>query len=118
MIPALLVITAAQRPSHTLVRLVGECDITHVHLLRKIVPGCVPAGALLAVVDLSRLRLIDASGVHGLIDARDILTANGTALVLAAPQPAVARMFALTGLGQLIPVHRHLAGALPARRPG
>jgi anti-sigma B factor antagonist len=111
--PALLAITAAHRPSHTLVRLAGECDITNAHLLRKIVTGYVPADTLLAVVDLSGLRFIDASGVHGLIDARDVLAANGTVLVLAAPQPAVARMFALTGLGQLIPVHRHLAEALP-----
>jgi anti-sigma B factor antagonist len=110
---ALLTIAASDQLSHMLVSLAGECDITNAHLLRKIMTDYLPADARLAVIDLSGLRFIDASGVHGLVDARDVLAANGTTLVLAEPQPVVARMFALTGLGQLIPVHRHLADALP-----
>jgi anti-anti-sigma factor len=111
--PALLTIAATDQPSHTLVSLAGDCDITNAHLLQKIMTGYLPAGARLAVIDLSGLRFIDASGVHGLVDARDVLAANGTTLALAAPQPTVARMFTLTGLGQLIPVYRQLADALP-----
>jgi anti-sigma B factor antagonist len=111
-IPGLLTIQVANQPSHCLVRLTGECDVTTAHLLRDIGQGYVPPDAGLAVIDLSGLRFIDVSGVHGLIDARDVLAANRTALVLAAPQPAVARVFTLTGLGQLIPVHRDLAQAL------
>src|ERR1700727_3041844 len=110
--PGLLTIAATDQPSHTLVSLAGDCDITNAHLLRKIMTGYVPADARLAVIDLSGLRFIDASGIHGLVDARDVLAASETALVLAAPQPTVARMFTLTGLGRLIPVHRHLADAL------
>jgi anti-sigma B factor antagonist len=110
---AVLTIAATEQPAHMLVSLAGECDITNAHLLRKIMTGYIPADARLAVIDLSGLRFIDASGVHGLVDARDVLAANGTTLVLAGPQPVVARMFALTGLGQLIPVHRHLADAVP-----
>jgi anti-anti-sigma factor len=111
--PALLTITAAKQPSHTLVCLAGECDITNAHLVRRIGQDYVPADARLAVIDLSRLRFMDASGVHGLVGVRDSLAASGTALVLAAPQPAVARMFTLTGLGGLIPVYPHLADTLP-----
>ena len=111
--PALLTMAAKDQPSYTLVSLAGECDITNAHLLRKIMTGYIPADARLAVIDLSGLRFIDASGVHGLVDARDVLAANGTALVLAAPQPTVARMLTLTGLGQLIRVHSQLADALP-----
>ena len=110
---AVLTIAASYQPSHMLVSLAGECDITNAHLLRKIMTGYIPADARLAVIDLSGLWYIDASGVHGLVDAREVLAANGTTLVLAGPQPTVARMFTLTGLGQLIPVHRHLADALP-----
>jgi anti-sigma B factor antagonist len=111
--PDLLAIEVTNQPSHSLVSLTGECDVTSAHLLRNIGQGYLPADARLAVIDLSGLRFIDASGVHGLVDARDGLAANGTALVLAAPQPAVARMFSLTGLGELIPVYPHLADTLP-----
>jgi anti-sigma B factor antagonist len=111
--PDSLAIEVTNQPSHSLVSLTGECDVTNSHLLRNIGQGYVPADAHLAVIDLSGLRFMDASGVHGLVDARDSLAANGTALVLAAPQPAVARMFTLTGLGEAIPVYPHLADTLP-----
>jgi anti-sigma B factor antagonist len=111
--PSLLTIAATDQASHTIVSLAGDCDITNAHLLQKIMTGCIPADARLAVIDLSGLRFIDASGVHGLVDARDVLAANGTTLALAAAQPTVARMFTLTGLGQLVPVYRQLADALP-----
>ena len=101
------------QPPHTLVSLAGDCDITNAHLLQKIVTGHIPADARLAVIDLSGLRFIDASGVHALGEARDVRAASGTTLALVAPQPTVARMFTLTGLGQLIPVYRQLADARP-----
>ena len=115
--PALLTIAATDQPPHTLVSLAGDCDITNAYLLRKVMTGYIPADAHLAVIDLSGLRFIDASGVHGLVDARDVLAANGTTLALAAPQLTVARMFTLTGLGQLIPVYHQLADALPYNEP-
>ena len=59
--PAVLAIAATDQPSHTLVSLAGDCDITNAHLLQKIMTGYIPADARLAVIDLSGLRFIDAA---------------------------------------------------------
>ncbi len=75
--PAVLTIAATDQPSHMLVSLAGECDITNAHLLPEVMTGYIPVNASLAVIDLSGLWFIDASGVHGLVGARDVLAVTG-----------------------------------------
>ena len=110
---ALLTIAASDQLSHMLVSLAGECDITNAHLLRKIMTDYLPADARLAVIDLSGLRFIDASGVAALVRGRKQARDAGGDLLLAAPRHQVLRVLTLTRLIGVFPVH---ASAVEAAR--
>lgn len=77
------------------------------------------SGALLAIVepdasviaDLTAVTFIDSTGaavfVHALERAREV----GATLAVVAPHPRVRKVFQITGLDALLPVHDSLASA-------
>ncbi|MEU9420007.1 STAS domain-containing protein [Streptomyces sp. NPDC051000] len=64
-----------------------------------------PRRPRLLVVDCTDLAFCDSSGIGGLIRIYQTLSAHGGVLRLAAAPGSVARVFALTGLDQVIAVH-------------
>jgi anti-sigma B factor antagonist len=70
------------------------------------------------VLDLSGLTFIDCAAVGVLAAARRRAAAHGTALVLAAPRPIVARTLQITGLDRQFAVFPAVAKAVAARRTG
>ena len=89
---------------HVIVALRGELDV---------LDAAGVAGALAAVtargprviVDLAGLRFIDASGLAALLRARKHARRAEGDLLLAAPQPRVLEVLAVTGLLDLFSVH-------------
>ncbi|MEU3501746.1 STAS domain-containing protein [Streptomyces hundungensis] len=69
-------------------------------------------GAGPVVIDCSGLLLCDSSGVSALLWLHRQLSAQGRALRLAAMPTQVSRLFALTGLDEVLSVYPHVAGAL------
>jgi anti-anti-sigma factor len=65
----------------------------------------VTAGTPHLVVDLSRLSFIDASCLQVLWRVSRMAEEAGGSLVLAAPQPMVARVMELCGASQVVRVH-------------
>ncbi|MFF8930835.1 STAS domain-containing protein [Streptomyces longwoodensis] len=70
------------------------------------------------VVDCADLEFCDSSGIGCLVRLYQGLAAHGAVLRLAAVPASVARVFALTGLDQAIPVHATLDEALGAGGTG
>ncbi|MEU5666054.1 STAS domain-containing protein [Streptomyces longwoodensis] len=70
------------------------------------------------VVDCADLEFCDSSGIGCLVRLYQGLAAHGAVLRLAAVPVSVARVFALTGLDQAIPVHATLDEALGAGGTG
>ncbi|MFJ8036503.1 STAS domain-containing protein [Streptomyces sp. NPDC096032] len=70
------------------------------------------------VVDCTGLEFCDSSGIGCLVRIHQRLSAQGAVLRLAAVPASVARVFALTGLDQAIPVHATLDEALGASGSG
>jgi anti-sigma B factor antagonist len=106
----MLRISVSARPSLMLVSLGGECDITMAPQLLAVLAQ-IPPGRHRVVLDLSRLRFIDAAGVHALLDAQKALTAREGSLALAAPQRIVGRVLEITGADQIIALYEHVAQA-------
>lgn len=90
----------------------GELDIDtatslHHHMANQFVHG-----RRHLVLDLSDLEFMDSSGLNVLIKAGREARNTGGDLHLAAPTPAVRRLFEITGLSVATPIHTSVDEAL------
>jgi stage II sporulation protein AA (anti-sigma F factor antagonist) len=110
----LLTLSVSARKGYTLVRLAGEGDVTVRDRLHTALTAQVTARTPCLVVDLSRLRFIDASCLQVLWRVSRMAEEAGGSLVLATPQPMVARVMELCSAGQVTGVHKSVAKAITA----
>ena len=86
-----------------LIELVGESDMTCRHL-KELLDAEVAAGALVVVVDMSRLTFMDSWSLHTILTAWRALRTVGGTLVLAAPTGEVRRILELSGADTLVTI--------------
>lgn len=89
-----------------------EIDITNAEALRSALLTAAADGYRTLVVDMTRTRFCDSSGLHALIAAHKRAGAEGREVLLVIPGTAVLRVFALTGMDTVIPSFTSLAEAL------
>ena len=89
-----------------------EIDITNAEALRSALLKAATNGHRTLVVDMTRTRFCDSSGLHALIAAHKRAEAEGREVLLVIPGTAVLRVFALTGMDRVIPNFTSLAEAL------
>ena len=89
-----------------------EIDITNAEALRSALLAAAADGPGALVVDMTRTRFCDSSGLHTLIAAHKRAGAEGREMLLVIPSVAVLRVFALTGMDTVIPNFTSLAEAL------
>jgi anti-sigma B factor antagonist len=90
--------------TRTVVRLVGEADVT-TRVLGEVLSAEVAKKPRLLLVDMSGLTFIDSAALHELVRAHRKLRADGGVLALASPNHAVARILQLSALDQVIAVY-------------
>jgi anti-sigma B factor antagonist len=88
-----------------------EIDITNAEALRAALLTAANGHGTL-VVDMTRTRFCDSSGLHVLIAAHRRAGAEGREVLLVIPSTTVLRVFALTGMDTVIPNFTSLAEAL------
>jgi anti-sigma B factor antagonist len=93
-----------------------EIDITNAEALRSALLTAAAGGPGTLVVDMTRTRFCDSSGLHTLLAAHKRAQAEGGEVLLVISSAAVLRVFALTGIDQMIPSFTSLPQAL-ARPP-
>ena len=98
--------------SWTLIRLIGEADIT-TPALGEALQAEVAKKPRHLLVDASELAFIDSSAIHEIIKAYRRLRADSGQLTLVNPSPQVFRILQVSGLDTVIPVHsgRHQGDA-------
>jgi len=89
-----------------------EIDITNAEALRSALIKAAADGHGTLVVDMTRTRFCDSSGLHTLIAAHRRAGAEGREMLLVIPGTTVLRVFALTGMDTVIPNFTSLAEAL------
>jgi anti-sigma B factor antagonist len=89
-----------------------EIDITNAPDLRAALLAGAAAGPGRLVADMTRTRFCDSSGLHALLAAHKRAQADGGELLLAIPDVAVLRVFAITGIDRMIPSFTSLHDAL------
>ena len=77
-------------------------DITSADGLRAVLLECSGQGHGLLVVDMSQTQFCDTAGLHALVGAHKQALAQGGEVRLVITTTAVRRIFALTGLDQVI----------------
>lgn len=102
--------------SRTVVRLVGEADVTTPALAQVLGAEAAKKPRLL-LVDVSGLAFIDSAALHVIVRAHRELRADGCLLALIGPTPAVTRILQLSGIDQVIPVHASAEEAGAQLRP-
>ena len=105
MIPvAALRVTASAGAEGPVVVLSGEADPTTAAVLREMLAAQLDTGTRLLTVDASGLSFLDSVSVRVLVLAARALQGRHGRLVLARPQPVVARLLEITGADRLLDV--------------
>jgi anti-sigma B factor antagonist len=80
-----------------------EIDTTNAGDLRAALLDCYEHGPGRLVVDMSRTRFCDTAGLHALVDAHKHSLAQGGQVRVVISDAVLQRIFAITGLDQVIP---------------
>jgi len=91
-----------------------EIDITNAPQLRAVLLEAMPGHGTL-VVDLTRTRFCDSSGLHALLAAHKRAQSEGSELLLVMTSTPVLRVFTLTGIDRMIRNFTSLDEALTHR---
>ncbi|HWN59555.1 MAG TPA: STAS domain-containing protein [Streptosporangiaceae bacterium] len=101
---AVLRTSASAGADGTVVVLFGEADTTTAALLREKLTALLDTGARLVTIEAAGLSFLDSASMRVLVLAARALRGRHGRLVLARPQPAVARMLEITGANRLLDV--------------
>jgi anti-sigma B factor antagonist len=91
-----------------------EIDVTNAEALRSALLKATANGHYTLVVDMTRTRFCDVSGLHALAAAHQRAQGEGREVLLVIPGIAVLRVFTLIGMDRVIPNFTSLAEALAA----
>ena len=101
---AVLKASASDGGEGPVVTLTGEADTTTAAALREMLTAQLDKGARLVTVEASGLSFLDSASLRVLVLAARALHGRHGTLVLADPQPVVARMLEITGADRLLEV--------------
>jgi anti-sigma B factor antagonist len=89
-----------------------EVDIANAALLQKALAEAAGPGHALVVVDMSRTRFCDSSGLNTLVAADRRARAEGGEVRLVVTGKSVIRIVELTGVDRVVPIYASLEEAL------
>ncbi|HEU5392066.1 MAG TPA: STAS domain-containing protein [Streptosporangiaceae bacterium] len=94
------------------VRAPEDIDITNASDFREALLAAAERGAGSTVVDLSQTQFCDSADLHALVAAHKRARAADGEVRLVVSDPHVLRIFAISGLDQVIPCHGDVGQAL------
>ena len=84
---------------------VGDIDLHTVPALRECLDEVRAQGRRRIVVDLARVDFLDSSALGLLVSVQRDLEGDSGQLKVACPQPQVSKVFRITRLAEVIPIH-------------
>ena len=109
-------VTTRQESGCTVVTVVGEVDVYTAPSLDEALTATLAEGNTCVVVDMTGVDFLDSTGLSVLVKAlKRIREADGSLDVVVSAD-RVAKVFRLTGLDKVIPLHAALADALDGDR--
>ena len=105
-------VTTRSESQCTVVAAVGEVDVFTAPTLDEALSAAIGAGGGCIIVDLSGVDFLDSTGLSVLVKALKRIREAGGSLDVVVSADRVAKVFRLTGLDKVIPLHSSLADAL------
>ena len=99
------------------VRTPEAIDITNADYFRAALLVAAEREVGITVIDLSRTQFCDSAGLHALVAAHKRARADGGEVRLVISDPHVLRIFAISGLDQVLACHDDLGQALTPASP-
>ncbi len=101
-----------QADDHTVVEVGGEVDVYTAPGLDEHLGSLVQAGQVHLVVDLSGVDFLDSTGLGVLVKALKRAREHDGSLDLVATEERILKVFRITGLDAVIPIHVSVDAAL------
>jgi anti-sigma B factor antagonist len=119
-----LVIVTEHHGRQSVLRLLGELDLSNKDLLRDAISGALEHGPRVLVLDLSGLSFMDCGGLRVLVQTHKHLAEDQRQLFVAGSRPMVRRLIRITGLDAYLRLgwpqdlpSASAEGGTPAREP-
>ena len=90
-----LTVALVPAPDRIVVRLTGESDLSTAPLLARELAGAAARGTRTVIIDVSRVRFWDCSGLHALADLTADLGTAGRSCRIVGAGPATRRLIAV-----------------------
>jgi len=109
-----LSVTSRQEGERAVVGVVGEIDVYTAPALRERLNDLVAAGHYRLVVDLTAVEFLDSTGLGVLVGGLNRVRNHDGSLHLVCSQEKILKVFRITGLTKVFPIHATLSEALAA----
>ncbi len=93
----------------------GEIDVYTAPQLRELVVGLVDEGQVQLICDLSEVQFLDSTGLGVLVGALNRVRAHEGTLSLVVTEERILKVFEITGLRKVFPIHATVDAALELR---
>jgi len=107
-----------ERDGWTVVSVTGELDVATAPRLRNEVVRLASSGRTLVVLDLGGVDFIDSTGLGVIVGSLKRVRSLGGELALARAEPQVHKVFEITRLIDILPLHDTVESALATPIPG
>ena len=101
-------------PPRTIVEVGGEIDVYTAPRLREQLVDLVADGKYHIVVDMERVDFLDSTGLGVLVGGLKRVRAHDGSLRLVCTQERILKIFRITGLTKVFPIHSSIEEALNA----
>ncbi len=98
----------------TVVEVAGEIDVYTAPKLREQLAELVDAGRHDIVVDMQRVEFLDSTGLGVLVGGLKRIKQHDGSMNLVCTQERILKIFRITGLTKVFPIHESVAAAVAA----
>ncbi|MGQ0847372.1 MAG: STAS domain-containing protein [Sporichthyaceae bacterium] len=109
-----LSLTTRTEGDRTVVTVGGEIDVYTAPKLREQLVDLVNAGQYHLVVDMEQVEFLDSTGLGVLVGGLKRVRAHDGSLRLVCTQERIVKIFRITGLTKVFPIHDSVAAAVAA----
>ena len=109
-----LSLTARAEGGRTVIEATGEIDVETAPQLGDKIAALVDEGSYDLVLDLERVEFLDSTGLGALIGGLKRVRSHDGSLALVCTQERILKVFRITGLTKVFPIHASVPDALAA----
>lgn len=110
-----LTVNSVEREGRTLVVVEGEIDVYTAPVLREHLNEAVADGKYHLVIDMTGVDFLDSTGLGVLVGSLKRIRSHDGSLHLVCDQERILKVFRITGLKKVFPIHATVEEALVAQ---